>query len=159
MEQAVVGQQGVDEAARPLQLGQLPHAMQMSAPLGVEELLRGATEHQRLITGERYEGRVGTIAHAIIDRPADRSDAELPWARHGARARLSWQADDIDGVTFLDRAFAPGTLVEVIPREVVDDYDFVAESVRVLSAPAADIKAALRRQLPLVATTIGSFGR
>jgi hypothetical protein len=39
----------------------------------------------------------------------------------------------------------------------VDDYDFRATLLRVVDAPAAPRRAG--RRLPLVATTIGSFGR
>jgi ribosomal protein S12 methylthiotransferase len=143
------------------------------------ERLERASEHQRLITGERYEGRIGRIAHAIVDRPADRLDAELPWASRGARARLSWQADDIDGITYLDRHdLPPGTIAEVRVDGVVDDYDFRATVRRVLSpaatnaalgGPAAEGGARPRRQLPLAAagavpansapSSVGSFGR
>lgn len=113
--------------------------------------LERVTDLQRMITAERYEARLGAPVQALVDSLDDITGLAV--------ARLPWQADDIDGLTFLDRPFAPGTLVEVIPREVVDDYDFVAESVRVISAPAGDVAVSLRRQLPLVATTIGSFGR
>ena len=74
-------------------------------------------------------------------------------------ARLPWQADDIDGVTYLDEPLAPGTLVEVAAELVVDDYDFRAAVVRVIDTPAVYTPEAIRRQLPLVSTTIGSFGR
>ena len=113
--------------------------------------LERVVELQRMITAERYESRIGTPVQAIVDRVDE--------VTGNAIARLPWQADDIDGVTFLDRNYVPGTLLEVIPREVVDDYDFTAESIRVLSAPVSDIGVAIRRQLPLIPTTIGSFGR
>lgn len=115
------------------------------------ERLERVTELQRMITAERYETRLGTPAQALVDRVDEITG--------NAVARLPWQADDIDGITYLDHKFAPGTLVEVTPREVVDDYDFSAEFVRVISAPAADIGRSIRRQLPLVSTTMGSFGR
>ena len=104
------------------------------------ERLERATEHQRLITGERYEGRVGTIAQAIIDR-AEAPASEGPQGPQGPQGRLSWQADDIDGITYLDRRdldrrdLAPGTIVEVQVDEVVDDYDFRA-TVRRVVVPA-----------------------
>jgi len=113
--------------------------------------LERVSDLQRMITAERYEGRLGTPVQALVDRIDDVTGLAV--------ARLPWQADDIDGVTFLDERYAPGTLLEVIPREVVDDYDFNAEAIRVISAPAGDVGASLRRQLPLVSTTIGSFGR
>ncbi len=110
-------------------------------------------ELQRSITAERYEARLGRTWTAMVDAADPESE--------GSIARLSWQADDIDGVTYLDEAFAPGTLVEVAADEVVDDYDVRASVVRVVSTPAVaagDVRA-VRRQLPLVSATIGSFGR
>ena len=115
------------------------------------ERLERVVDLQRLITAERYESRLGSPVQALVDR----LDADTGLAL----GRLPWQADDIDGVTYLDEAYAPGTLLQVIPRDVMDDYDFSAETVRVISVPAGDVRASLRRQLPLVSTTIGSFGR
>ncbi|MDQ6737644.1 MAG: 30S ribosomal protein S12 methylthiotransferase RimO [Gemmatimonadota bacterium] len=113
--------------------------------------LERVVDLQRMITAERYESRLGSPVQALVDRLDDETGLAL--------GRLPWQADDIDGVTYLDEPYAPGTLLQVIPRDVMDDYDFSAETVRVISAPAGDVRAALRRQLPLVSTTIGSFGR
>jgi ribosomal protein S12 methylthiotransferase len=115
------------------------------------ERLERVVELQRMITAERYEARLGTPVQALVDRLDEETGLPI--------ARLPWQADDIDGVTYLDEHYAPGTLLDVIPRAVVDDYDFSAEVIRVVSAPAANVAASLRRQLPLVSTTIGSFGR
>ena len=73
------------------------------------------------------------------------------------RARLPWQADDIDGVAWLDADIPAGALVDVEVTEVVDDYDFHA---RVRGAPdlvPAPAAVARSRQLPV--TSIGSFGR
>ncbi|MEJ7809387.1 MAG: 30S ribosomal protein S12 methylthiotransferase RimO [Gemmatimonadaceae bacterium] len=113
------------------------------------------TELQRAITAERYERYVGRVAQAIVDRPA--SGPEWAPARH-AQARFPWQADDIDGVTHLalPSEAPPGSLVEARVENVVDDYDFSATALRVLSAPPAP---KLSRRLPLVSATIGSFGR
>ena len=116
-----------------------------------QERLERVVELQRMITAERYEARLGTRVQALVDRIDPDSGLAV--------GRLPWQADDIDGVTFLDKPFAPGTLLEVIPSEVIDDYDFRAEAVSVLSSGVRDTAAALRRQLPLVSMTIGSFGR
>ena len=108
------------------------------APLKRERLER-VTEHQRLITAERYETRVGHRAYAIVDRPSEGRSADRAAGRSpsdGVRARLAWQADDIDGITYLDRAdVAPGTIVEVDVTAVVDDYDFTATVRRIESAP------------------------
>jgi ribosomal protein S12 methylthiotransferase len=130
------------------------------------ERLERVTERQRSITGERYEHRVGGVAHAIVDRPEGAPDEEggpIVGRPVGARARLSWQADDIDGITTLDRSdLAAGTIVEVQVDEVVDDYDFSASVRRVVNAPPGRPIAAPRRGLPIappMATTAGSFGR
>jgi len=127
-------------------------AMEDDVPETVKrDRLERVVDLQRMITAERYEARLGTPAQALVDRIDDETGLSI--------ARLPWQADDIDGITYLDGRFAPGTLLDVIPREVVDDYDFSAETIRVVSAPSGNAAASLRRQLPLVSTTIGSFGR
>jgi len=112
------------------------------------------TELQRLITAERYEMLVGQTHRAIVDRAGE------PGER--AQARLEIQADDIDGVTWLEGGddLKPGSIVDVRPESVVDDYDFTARVERIVSAangPAASQHRG-RRSLPL-ATTVGSFGR
>ena len=77
-----------------------------------------------------------------------------------ARARLPWQADDIDGLTWIDTDAPAGSLVEVEVTAVVDDYDFEATFIRVVALPpVAPAEAPRSRSLPLVSTTIGSFGR
>ncbi|HRN54542.1 MAG TPA: MiaB/RimO family radical SAM methylthiotransferase, partial [Gemmatimonadaceae bacterium] len=94
-------------------------------------------ETQRHITAERYESRIGSIAPALIEAAAT---ADEP-----ARARLPWQADDIDGVTWIETDAAAGSIVEVEVTEVVDDYDFTATYRRTLvAAPAADAARATR---------------
>jgi ribosomal protein S12 methylthiotransferase len=111
-------------------------------------------ELQRLITIERYERLLGQPHRAIVDRAAT--------ATERAQARLEIQADDIDGVTWLDdhAAHPLGTILEVEPHALADDFDFVARLQRVL-APVASTPRALapRRRLPLMASTVGSFGR
>jgi ribosomal protein S12 methylthiotransferase len=109
------------------------------------------SELQRAITAERYEERIGTRATALVVEAAQGSEPAL--------ARLPWQADDIDGLTRLDRDAAPGTFVEVEVTDVVDDYDFVARIERVL-APVAGAPTP-RRVLPMTTlpTTAGSYGR
>ncbi|HEX9383427.1 MAG TPA: 30S ribosomal protein S12 methylthiotransferase RimO, partial [Gemmatimonadaceae bacterium] len=79
------------------------------------ERLERLTELQRAITAGKYESRTGGSALALVDR----TDPE----RGTSQARLPWQADDIDGVTQVDEALAPGTMLEVAVEEVVDDYD------------------------------------
>jgi len=114
------------------------------------ERLERLNEVQRLITGERYERRVemGRPARALIDRVDDGV----------VQARTPWQADDIDGVTYLRGAdaLAPGTFVDVRLDEVVDDVDVTATLVSVAAAAAARPRAA--RVLPVIGTA-GSFGR
>jgi len=114
------------------------------------ERLERLTELQRGITAGRYEQRVGKKAVAIADR--------LDAASGGSVARLSWQADDIDGITLLNEALAPGTLAEVAVRDVVDDYDFSASLIGVVSAPAAK-PGRTARHLPVHAVSTGSYGR
>jgi ribosomal protein S12 methylthiotransferase len=132
-------------------------------PEGVKrERLERVMERQRLITAERYDALVGTRAEAMIDwadgGASDAADAQ----RVGARARLTCQADDIDGITFLDRCDVPaGSIVEVRVDDVVDDYDFAAAVQRVVSVPAPAAGAQRRAMLPIAAlpSTVGSFGR
>jgi ribosomal protein S12 methylthiotransferase len=115
------------------------------------ERLERLTELQRAITGEKYESRIGRTALALVDR----SDAK----RGTSQARLPWQADDIDGVTQLDEALPPGTIVEVGVEEVVDDYDFKASVIRVVVPAGAPRVQRVSRQLPIKQVTIGSYGR
>ena len=93
---------------------QLKHARQ-------DELV----EIQRAISGERLERFVGRTTEVLVDRVAD-PDAE--GATHVGRVK--WQADDVDGVTFLTQGgwarpgeFVTATLVES------EDYDFRAAAV------------------------------
>jgi ribosomal protein S12 methylthiotransferase len=111
------------------------------------ERLERLNEAQRLITAERYEQRLGRTVRAIVDRVDD----------DGVQARVLWQADDIDGVTRLAgaRKVSPGSFVDVQLDEVVDDVDFAASLVSVVSAPPA--RARRVRALPTL--TIGSYGR
>ena len=121
--------------------------------------LERLTDLQRAITAERYERRVGMRTRALVERGANESGGEAL----RASARLPWQADDIDGVTWLDADAPAGSFVDVEVTGVVDDYDFSARVLGVLGvveAPRAGPLAALRapsRELPLA--TIGSFGR
>ncbi len=112
------------------------------------ERLERLNEVQRLITAERYELRVGQTARVLVDRE---HDGEL-------HARTAWQADDIDGVTYVhaDVPIAPGTFLDVTLDDVVDDVDFAASLVSVVSSPIAP--PARARTLPVLGT-IGSFGR
>jgi ribosomal protein S12 methylthiotransferase len=119
-----------------------------------QERLERLLELQRDITAERYEERVGQVTRLLVDRPAadDRP----------AQARAPWQADDVDGVTWVETDAAPGQFVEARVDAVVDDYDFEATALRTLAAPAARVAVRAPRALPMLATraaTVGSFGR
>ena len=108
---------------------------------------------QRIISAERYERLLGRCHRAIIDRVA------TPTER--AQARLEIQADDIDGVTWLDNAqgYSAGTILEVEPHAVADDFDFLARPGRVIVPAGNPGSTKPRKRLPLMATTVGSFGR
>jgi ribosomal protein S12 methylthiotransferase len=111
------------------------------------ERLERLTELQRTITADRYESRTGKVSRLIVDRPGEYG---------GSLGRLPWQADDVDGVTFVDEVLEPGDFADVAVEEVVDDYDFRATVVnRIARAPC--IAPPARRTLPLV--SIGSYGR
>jgi ribosomal protein S12 methylthiotransferase len=114
------------------------------------ERLERLTELQRSITVERYESRVGRTALALVDR----TDPE----NGTSQARLPWQADDIDGVTQIDEALAPGTFAEVAVEEVIDDYDFQASLIHVALPATVPDRRRLTRELPIT-QTIGSYGR
>ncbi len=115
------------------------------------ERLERLTELQRAVTAERYERHLGRVVRALVDRV----DAD-----HGeSQARTLWQADDVDGVTRVAGALAPGALVDVRLDAVEDDYDFRATLVRVLDEGPGSVQAT-RRSLPVMAgVTAGSFGR
>jgi hypothetical protein len=74
------------------------------------------------------------------------------------QARATFQADDIDGVTYLTGAagLLPGTFADVLLEEVLEDVDFRASLVSVVRAPAPPPRVA--RLLPVLGT-VGSFGR
>src|SRR6185503_14883462 len=112
------------------------------------ERLERLNETQRLITAERYEQRLGQTTRVLVDRVEEGV----------VQARTAWQADDIDGVTNVSGAddVAPGSFLDVRLDDVVEDVDFNATLVRVVSAPSVS-------QRPMrtlhVMGTIGSFGR
>ena len=117
-----------------------------------QERLERLNELQRQITAERYELRLGTTVQALVDR-VDPDGV--------VQARTKWQADDIDGVTWVEydgAAPKPGSVIEVAVHDVVDDYDFAATLVRIVSEPNAG-SSPTRRALPVMAASIGSFGR
>jgi ribosomal protein S12 methylthiotransferase len=116
------------------------------------ERLERLHELQRQVTAERYERFVGRTARAMVDRVIDGE----------AQARAVWQADDVDGVTFLDGAesLPPGTIVDAVIEGIEEDVDFRASLLRVVDLAGA-ARAPSRRALPVMgaAPTIGSFGR
>ncbi|HUG04929.1 MAG TPA: 30S ribosomal protein S12 methylthiotransferase RimO [Candidatus Limnocylindria bacterium] len=116
------------------------------------ERLERLTELQRGISAEKNEDRVGKRVVALID---------LPDAAAGiSRARLQWQADDIDGVTWVDSVQRAGSFVEVAITEVRDDFDYVATAIRELPDAGGVVRAAPARQsLPLASAGSHSFGR
>jgi ribosomal protein S12 methylthiotransferase len=107
-------------------------------------------EVQRQVTAERAERHVGRTVRAVVDRVEDAP----------ARGRTIWQADDVDGVTYLESPvrLTPGALADVTIESVDEDGDFWARVVHVAAAAPPAPTARRRRQLP-VALTIGSFGR
>ena len=115
------------------------------------ERLEAVQELQRHITAERYESRVGDMAPVLIEAAAGADGL--------ARGRLPWQADDIDGVTWVRTEAAPGSLIETRVTAVQDDYDFTADFVRPLEMPAVPSAAPARGRTLPVAPSIGSFGR
>jgi len=106
------------------------------------ERLERLTELQRSVTAERYEARIGQRVRALVEQ--------------GNRARLPWQADDIDGITRLSADAPDGAFVEVEVTDVVEDYDFSARVLEVLPVPAAPVRRP-SRALPMA--SVGSFGR
>jgi ribosomal protein S12 methylthiotransferase len=115
------------------------------------ERLERLTELQRSISAERYESRIGRSAMALVDRVDHEAGT--------AQARLPWQADDIDGVAYIDEALPPGTIAEVAVEEVVDDYDFQASVIRVTLPAGVPERRRVSRELPVHQATIGSYGR
>ena len=113
------------------------------------ERLERVQELQRHITAGRYESRIGARERVLVQESAA--------GEHPASGRLPWQADDIDGVTWLDRDVPAGRFADVEVIEVVDDYDFQARVIAVDEAPAP--MAAVGRSLPVMASSVGSYGR
>jgi len=114
------------------------------------ERLERLLDLQRQITAERYERFEGRTARAMVDRVVDGA----------AQGRTVWQADDVDGIAYIEGAesLTPGTIVDVAIESVEDDVDFATTLLRVADAPQPLAKRR-PRALPMLATTIGSFGR
>jgi ribosomal protein S12 methylthiotransferase len=107
-------------------------------------------ELQRQITAERYERFVGRTARTMVDRIEGGE----------AQCRTVWQADDVDGIAYVQGAelLAPGTIIDAVIEGVEDDVDFRATLLRVVDS--TERRAVPRtRTLPVMGSTIGSFGR
>lgn len=116
------------------------------------ERLERLLELQRQITAERGEERVGRTVRAMIDR-VEETEGE-------AVGRTVWQADDVDGITRIHGAerLLPGTIVDAVIEGVdEEEEDLVATLLRVVSTPEA-VPGRVRR-LPVLASSVGSFGR
>lgn len=118
-------------------------------------------EQQRHITAERLARFCGRTVRVLVESAGDGDDPR-------PRGRAPWQADDIDGLTWLTvpagaPAPRPGAFVEARLDDVVDDYDFAATVVReVLPPPGDPAGAAPRspRSLPVLAgASPSAFGR
>ena len=110
-------------------------------------------ELQRAITGERYERFLQRETPVLIDRIGDRPGQLI--------GRAPWQADDIDGVVYVQGEAPPGSLVNVRIEQVVDDFDFRARWQGVIDTPVAPVWRP-SRHLPMAGathSTAGSYGR
>ena len=124
----------------------VPESIKRERKERVEEL-------QRAITGERYERFLHRQTPVLVDR-----DGDLPGQ---IIARAPWQADDIDGVVYVQGDAAPGTFVNVRIDAVVDDCDFRATWQGVADALQVPVPR-VGRTLPMMASrpaTVTSFGR
>ncbi len=118
----------------------------------LEELL----EVQRAISAERLAASIGTVQPVIVDRFVDGR----------LQGRTSGQADDVDGVTWLEGAVPhqPGTICEA-RITAADDYDLEARLERITRAAqdasgGAVTKRMVSRRLPLAPIGLeGGFGR
>ena len=96
----------------------------------LEELL----ELQRAISAERLGRFVGRETTVLVDRATDETDRAVGGGTDGTTpthvGRVPWQADDVDGVTYVQRGgwAQPGTFLRA---RLVDseDYDFRAVAV------------------------------
>jgi len=108
---------------------------------------------QRAITSERYERFLQRETRVLVDRAHDEPGILV--------CRAAWQADDIDGVTYVRGDAPPGAMLDVRIEQVVDDYDFRATLLAIADLPQSVARRA-SRSLPLVSagiSSVGSFGR
>jgi len=91
------------------------------------ERLEEVLEVQRVISGERLSRFVGRDVDVLVDRV---TDPDEEGATHVGRVR--WQADDVDGVTYLAQGgrggAAPGRFVRA-RITASEDYDFRAAAL------------------------------
>jgi ribosomal protein S12 methylthiotransferase len=93
-----------------------------------QERLEELLEVQRAISAERLARFVGRDVEVLVDRLTDAADESAPGSTHVGR--VQWQADDVDGVTYLDRGgwAVAGDFVRARVSES-EDYDFRATSL------------------------------
>ncbi len=121
------------------------------------ERLHRLAQLQRMITAEHCDAQVGRTVEALIERGAEDGAP--------AQGRTVWQADEIDGVVWLepgaDGIVPPaGCIVDAHVLSVVDDEDLRARVVAVRSA-SAPVRAPVRWLPTLGAGTNArwSYGR
>lgn len=127
-------------------------------------------ELQRSISAERLEGEIGSMREAIVDDGPDARalDSGVPeWLTasrdhdtHVQVGRLRSQADDVDGVTYLETAepLIPGMLVEAVIT-ASGDYDLTAR-VRGIRKESPAVVPSGRRLLPMAGLGLDSaWGR
>ncbi|HYW31171.1 MAG TPA: 30S ribosomal protein S12 methylthiotransferase RimO [Gemmatimonas sp.] len=117
-------------------------------------------ELQRSITSERYERFLGCETRVLVERVGDAPGVVV--------CRAPWQADDIDGVTFVRGVATPGSMLDVHVDSVVDDVDFHATFLRAADVPGTQAVRASRalpmanvhaHALQVTPSTVGSYGR
>ncbi len=107
-------------------------------------------ELQRALSAEKCISLVGTEVTALVDSREG----------EGSEARAWWQAHEIDGVLYLDRALPAGTLVRARITALENDYDMNAAVVDVLSSSSMPPASAPKsRHLPLALASTGAYGR
>jgi ribosomal protein S12 methylthiotransferase len=89
-----------------------------------QDRVHEVTELQRAVSAERLQRLVGTEALVLVDEGAGRDD---PGQLIG---RTAFQADDVDGCTYLSTRTAegPGDFVRARVTDTLD-YDLIAETI------------------------------
>ncbi|HEY8175709.1 MAG TPA: radical SAM protein, partial [Gemmatimonadaceae bacterium] len=116
-----------------------------------QERLERLGELQRLITGERFEQRLGLTVRAMVDRVDDEK----------IEARTIWQAHEIDGTTSVrgDRSWvlAVGDRLDVRVEGVTEDGDLTATFVGGIDRSPRTQHLAPPKMLPIAIAS--SYGR